>query len=178
MITFFAHATSTDNERRVCSGWTDVALSERGVTQARQLGEATRDLAFDIVVTSDLARAIETARLAWGARYRSVADARLRELDFGVYTQQSVEIIEPLMRGAITEPLPGGESFTQVKARVASFLTEQDARLQIAIVGHRATQLALDVLLRGLSWERALAEDWRARGAWQAGWRYELAALR
>jgi hypothetical protein len=44
----------------------------------------------------------------------------------------------------------------------------------IAIVGHKAPQLALDVLLKGMAWEEAFETDWRKTKSWQAGWEYNL----
>lgn len=40
----------------------------------------------------------------------------------------------------------------------------------VAIVAHKAPQLALNVLLRGMSWEQAFATDWRKTGSWQPEW--------
>src|SRR3989344_2443778 len=40
------------------------------------------------------------------------------------------------------------------------------------IVAHKAPQLALDVLVKGKTWEQAFAEDWRKKKAWQPGWEY------
>lgn len=42
----------------------------------------------------------------------------------------------------------------------------------VAIVGHKAPQLALDVLVSEKTWEHAFAEDWRKKKAWQPGWEY------
>jgi len=60
---------------------------------------------------------------------------------------------------------------------VTSFLSDlkrdYDGK-HIAIVAHKAPQLALDVLLKGETWEQAFANDWRKRGAWRAGWEYEV----
>jgi broad specificity phosphatase PhoE len=78
-ITYFVHGTSTDNDDGIASGWRDASLSERGQEQAKQLGLLTGDTSFDAVYASDLRRAQESARLAFGARYEVVADARLRE---------------------------------------------------------------------------------------------------
>src|SRR3989344_3059052 len=44
----------------------------------------------------------------------------------------------------------------------------------VAIVAHKAPQLALDVLLKGKTWEEAFADDWRKMKAWKPVWEYEL----
>ena len=42
----------------------------------------------------------------------------------------------------------------------------------MAIVAHRAPQLALEVILNGLSWQEAINNDWRKTGDWKPGWEY------
>jgi alpha-ribazole phosphatase/probable phosphoglycerate mutase len=54
------------------------------------------------------------------------------------------------------------------------FLKRKYAGKRVAIVAHKAPQLALDVLLKYKTWERAFAEDWRKKKAWQPGWEYIL----
>jgi len=44
----------------------------------------------------------------------------------------------------------------------------------VVIVVHKASQLALDVILRGMSWEEAFANDWRKTKSWRPGWTYIL----
>ena len=43
---------------------------------------------------------------------------------------------------------------------------------KIAIVAHRAPQLALEVITKNISWEEALENDWRKTKSWQPGWEY------
>ena len=42
----------------------------------------------------------------------------------------------------------------------------------IGIVAHRAPQLALEVITKGITWEEAINNDWRKTGDWQPGWVY------
>ena len=44
----------------------------------------------------------------------------------------------------------------------------------IAIVAHRAPQLALEVISKNITWEEANKNDWRKTGDWQPGWTYEI----
>ena len=60
-IIYYVHGTTVDNINKVCSGWNDVDLSERGVEEAKRLGINT-PYKFDILFTSDLKRAIKSAR--------------------------------------------------------------------------------------------------------------------
>lgn len=176
-ITYFVHGTTTDNEAEISSGWKDVELSELGIQQSKELDYTTKDQHFDVVFCSDLKRAVDSARLSWGDKYKIIKDERLRECNYGDYNGKPSEIVEPLQEKSITEPMPNGESYEMVKDRIASFLDDlkkdYDGK-SVAIVGHKAPQLALDVSLKDKTWEQAFAEDWRKTKAWQPGWKYTL----
>jgi 2,3-bisphosphoglycerate-dependent phosphoglycerate mutase len=60
------HGNSDWNQKNLFTGWVDVRLSELGVTEARRAGELLADsgLKPDILYTSVLTRAIQTANLA------------------------------------------------------------------------------------------------------------------
>ncbi len=181
-ITYFVHGTTADNEQHLSSGWKDIELSALGIQQAIGLKEQTSHQRFDAVFCSDLKRAHDTAKLAWGNMYTIIPDARLRECNYGTLNGAPSDIVEPMQEDeAITNPFPEGESYEDVKARVADFLTfltqHYDGK-HIAIVGHKAPQLALDVLLKGKTWKQALAEDWRKTKTWQPGWEYEVSTTR
>lgn len=177
-ITYFVHGTTTDNEQHISSGWKDVELSELGVRQAKELGEVTAGESFDVVFCSDLRRAHDSAKLAWEGKYTIIPDARVRECNYGDLNGASSDIVEPMQEEeCIHKPFRNGESYEDVKKRVADFLafiTEHYAGKHVAIVGHKAPQLALDVLLKHKTWEQALAEDWRKTKSWQPGWKYTI----
>lgn len=176
-ITYFVHGTTTDNEKNTSSGWSDVELSELGVQQSKDLAGQVADKKFDVVFTSDLKRAVESAQIAWGDTYPIIQDSRLRECNYGDYNAKLSEIVEPLQEQAITTPMPNGESYEMVKERIASFLSDLKKNYDgkhVAIVAHKAPQLALDVLLKGMTWEEAFATDWRKTKKWQPGWEYNL----
>ncbi len=176
-ITYFVHGTTTDNEGGFSSGWSDVELSELGIQQSKELGPLTEDKNFDVVFTSDLKRAIQSAQLTWGDKYKIIPDARLRECNYGDYNNKPSEIVEPLQEQSVITPMPNGESYEMVKERVKSFLEDIKKNYNgksIAIVAHKAPQLALDVLLKKLTWEEAFATDWRKTKEWKPGWEYIL----
>ena len=65
-LVILRHGESVWNLENVFTGWTDVALSEKGEAEARDAGAvmANEGLAFDVLHTSLLKRAIDTADLA------------------------------------------------------------------------------------------------------------------
>ncbi|MDO8576281.1 MAG: histidine phosphatase family protein [bacterium] len=177
-ITYFVHGTTTDNEKEVSSGWSDVDLSELGIKQSIELKEKTKGMKFDIIFCSDLKRAKKSAELTWGGVVPIIADARLRECNYGTLNGGPSSVVEPLQEKEMHyKKFPEGESYEDVKARVVDFLEHLRKNYDgktIALVGHKAPQLALDVLLKGVTWDEALKNDWRKIRSWQPGWNYEL----
>ena len=176
-ITYFVHGTTTDNEKHISSGWYDVELSELGIKQSVDLKEQTEDKSFDAVFCSDLQRAVKSAELTWDGVYKIIQDKRLRECNYGDYNAKPSEIVEPMQEKMITDRFPDGESYEDVKARIKNFLQflkENYDGKSVAIVAHKAPQLALDVILKNKTWEETFAEDWRKKKAWQPGWEYLL----
>lgn len=176
-ITYFVHGTTVDNENHKSSGWNDVGLSELGIQQSKDLASLTKEISFDAVFTSDLTRAIDSAKLTWGDKFPTYADKRLRECNYGDLNGEDSEIVEPLQEKSINTPMPNGESYEDVKTRVSDFLDfvkKEYHGKHIAIVAHKAPQLALDVLLKGMTWDEAFANDWRKNQAWQPGWTYTV----
>lgn len=176
-LTYFVHGTTTDNENGISSGWSDVELSDLGIKQSKELAEKMQDKQFDAIFTSDLKRAVHSAQLTWGESYDIIEDERLRECNYGEYNGKPASTVEPLQEKHIYERFPGGESYEDVKNRIADFLEDIKQKYpgkHIAVVAHKAPQLALDVLLQGKTWEQAFSEDWRKTKAWQPGWEYTL----
>jgi len=174
-ITYFVHGTTIDNENHKSSGWNDAKLSELGIKQSKELSEQTKDKTFDAVFTSDLSRAMDSARLSWGDKYPVLSDSRLRECNYGDLNGGDSDIVEPMQERSIYKSMPNGESYEDVKKRVGNFLDfvkrNYDGK-HIAIVAHKAPQLALDVLIKGMTWDEAFASDWRKTKSWQPGWDY------
>ena len=176
-ITYFVHGTTTDNEKEISSGWFDVGLSELGVKQSVELKDKIKDKNFDVVFCSDLKRAVDSAKLTFEGIAPIIPDKRLRECNYGKYNAQSSTVVEPMQDKCITARFPEGESYEDVKTRIAAFLEllkKNHEGKSVAIVAHKAPQLALDVLLKNKTWEQAFAEDWRKTNTWKPGWDYIL----
>lgn len=171
------HGTTTDNELDLATGWVPGELSELGIQQSKDLGRLVADQEFSVVFCSDLKRAFDSANLAFAAKYEIISDKRLREVDYGDFTQKPSVEFKDSMVTYVEKPFPSGESYKDVEKRIADFLKETSRQYDgkhIAIVAHRAPQLALDVLLKGKTWKQAITEDWRHTKSWQPGWEYTV----
>lgn len=173
-LIFETHAITTDNEAGIATGWLPGELSEAGRGTARELGERRRDDGIAVIYVSDLARALETAWLAFeGASIPLVVDSRLRECNYGVFNGMPRERLDAERLAHLDEPWPGGESYREVVARTQALLDDvarqwDDSR--VLWIGHSANRWALDHLLLGVD----LAQSIAAPFDWQPGWEYEL----
>ena len=171
-ITYFVHGTTTDNEQHIATGQNQGNLSELGKKQSIELKDQIKDK-FDVIFSSDLKRAIDSAKLTFGSNF--IQAVELRECNYGDLNGAKSEKVD--YAAHIHEPFPNGESLEDVEKRIRNFLDYLKNKFDgkhIAIVAHRAPQLALDVILKGKTWEQAIEEDWRKKKAWQPGWMYEL----
>ena len=117
------HGETPASRGQRLAGWTDVPLTERGEDQASALRPLLAGERFEGVWSSDLRRAVATARLAWGEPQQ---DARLREMGFGSLEGRLWASLEPQVEEALARfegfAAPGGETFGDLRARVLSFL--------------------------------------------------------
>lgn len=174
-IVFETHAVTVDAERWIATGWRESRLSTAGRRQALELRERRAGDEIAAVFCSDLGYAVETARIAFeGHGLPVLHDWRLRECDFGELTGGPVAHVEQVRAAHVYEPFPGGESYTDVVARVRSFLRDlgpRHAGRRVVLVGHHGTKLALDYVLEGAPLPDLVAAPFR----WQPGWLYTLA---
>ena len=176
-ITYFVHGTTTDNEQDLATGWQDGELSDIGRQQALDLGRTVAGQHFDAVISSDLQRAIESAELGFGHKYKIVHDRRLRECNYGDLTGRPAAEFKDHLEDYIDRPFPNGESYKDVERRLRSLvdtIRHDYPGKHAAFMAHQGPQLALDVILGGKTWPEAIQQDWRRRKAWQPGWVYTL----
>lgn len=135
------HCSTECSEKKIYCGSSDIPLSPRGEEEAKSLTERAKKYRFDLVISSPLLRARQTARAVVGERALPVLyDDRLRERNFGAFEGTSVEAPEgKVYRYSFPLQYPGGESYLQVAARVYAFLDEvreKYAGKDIFIVSH------------------------------------------
>jgi len=176
-IIFESHSTTFDNENEVSSGHSDAKLSPLGLKQSQELGERYQGKKLDAIFCSDLSRSFETGEIAFKKRnIPIIRDKRLRECDYGDFTQHSSDEVKPLKEKYIIESFPNGESYEQASQRMKSFLKDllrdYDSKT-VMIIGHRATQYGLEHWLNKVPLKKIVVAPWR----WQPGWVYSLKNL-
>jgi len=170
-IVLLRHGESVWNRDNIFAGWADVALSERGVEQAKTAGSVLREngLVFDLAFTSVLQRATDTLEIV--LQEMGLADvvivessACLNERHYGILQgvnkKSAVEKFgaeqTQAWRRGYNECPPEGESLADVVGRVAPYWQEKIAPAILAgkkvlIVAHGNSLRALVKLLDHLS---------------------------
>jgi probable phosphoglycerate mutase len=127
--------TDWNREPTRCQGWAEVELNEEGRGQARDLGRALEGRGIELIVTSHLVRARETAEIvneALGGELASIVDPRLAESHRGEWeTRRFASIMreEPedwahYRQHPETFRFPGGESLEAQQRRVLACLRD------------------------------------------------------
>jgi broad specificity phosphatase PhoE len=128
------------------TGRTDIPLTDAGRAQARTIGRLLRGQRFAEVLTSPLARASETARLA-GFGKQAEPSNDLLEWDYGAYEGRTTAEIR-LERPGWTiwrDAVPGGETAGAVGARVERVIAQAragDGRMLVFAHAHVLRVLA------------------------------------
>lgn len=173
-IIYETHSLTTDNEIGAATGWLPGQLSHRGRELARELGERRRGGGIAVVFVSDLARAAETAEIAFADSGIPIRrDARLRECNYGALNGMPVARLAAERSRHIDVPYPDGQSYQQIVEETRSFLGDLVAHWddkRVAVISHSANKWALDHLLHGV----ALEDLVDAPFGWQEGWYYTV----
>lgn len=128
------HGETQWNAEHRFQGISDIALTDRGREQAAELATRIGQRRFDAVWSSDLVRAVETARIVFG---EPRIDRRLRELDFGdidglTWSDLSDEVRDGLLEFRGFEA-PNGEAVEHLHDRVEEFMDELESGDHVAV---------------------------------------------
>lgn len=114
-------------------GRLDSNLTEKGLKEAERLGEHLQEMQFDEIISSPSSRTVQTAEKLAGSSAAAIRkDERLMEIHLGQWqgkTGHEIKMLFPEQYGHYwNEPEkfenPEGETFLDVKVRLAGFLQE------------------------------------------------------
>jgi probable phosphoglycerate mutase len=163
------HAHTEYNAQRRYAGRRDVPLSAIGVEEARKAAADLVRMHFDLVITSPLARAVQTAEIFANGRVPVKTCDLCTERDFGILeglTWDEVRNLEPAVLliqvgyDLHTVNPKGAEPFEDVWQRAREFrrlLFEKHKGAEVMIVSHGVFLQLFNGLLRGLSCIESLA---------------------
>ncbi|AOY76347.1 histidine phosphatase family protein [Clostridium formicaceticum] len=140
------HGETEENRNSRFCGWTDAPLNEEGKLQAQKLIDVFKNIRIDVIYTSGLKRAVETASYTKKECPVYHLEA-LRELNFGKAEGLTIEeikerhpkVYEGLEKDYIKVKFPCGESLEEMHHRVAAAVDEildKDRNKKILLVAH------------------------------------------
>lgn len=182
------HGETADNARRVFQGQGGTGLNRLGRAQAARLAERFRHAPPAAIVTSDLERAVATARVVAEACAVPIElEEGLREVDVGAWTGKSHEEIASAFpeewsawESGVDVRRGGGETYEELAGRIEATMASIAGRLglkdqRILVVSHGGAIRSWIGRLLGISVEgsRTLSAvgncaltvvEWDARG--------------
>ncbi|MDZ4168248.1 MAG: histidine phosphatase family protein [Coriobacteriia bacterium] len=162
------HGATDFNRQKRYAGFLDVPLNAEGLADAARASQQL-GLSVDVVVSSTLCRAVETARLLTGGARDIVTSELCKERDFGAMqglASGETEALRPVIKyfriGGDFHSLnpPGGETLPALRKRAARFrayVMSQFAGRTVLIVSHEVFLLQFHGLLRGETWQQAMS---------------------
>lgn len=128
------HGETEWNRVKRMQGQTDIPLAKEGIRLAKLSGTHMRQLPIDLVISSPLGRAVETAKLMIGDREIPImTDVRIQEISFGDWEGERIlesDVVSPDFRTIFyNDPMhcpvpPNGESFADVLQRTGELFRE------------------------------------------------------
>ncbi|WP_299615291.1 histidine phosphatase family protein [Pelagibius sp.] len=175
MIYLLRHGQTLWNRLGIYQGQQDSPLTARGIGQARAMGALLAEVAGSgqslKIVSSPLGRAWQTAvivaeRLGIDPAEISL-EPKLAEIAYGDWEARSAGEVARLFPEAWAArqadrwnfPVPGGESYAQVAARVRDWMGELDGSGPLVAVGHGGAGRILRGLYQGAGSDEIFAMD-------------------
>jgi 2,3-bisphosphoglycerate-dependent phosphoglycerate mutase len=177
LLVLVRHGQSEWNLKNLFTGWRDVDLTEKGVTEARDAGRKLKaqGLTFDVAYTSALKRAQRTLDLMleeMGQKVPIIKDQALNERDYGDLSGLNKDDARKkwgdeqvhIWRRSYDIAPPGGESLKDTLARTLPYyMTEIQPRVlrgeRVLVAAHGNSLRALVMVLERLSPEQILKRE-------------------
>lgn len=161
------HGQTNWNKEGKYTGQSDIPLNDTGRKQASDRSAEILAMEPDIIFSSDLQRAVETAEIirASEASIPLVMDKRLREIHQGewegLHEREIKKRFESEFSRRRDDPLatapPGGETIREVYQRVLDFLRDTQSKhngKRILVVAHGVVLAIIDLISQGEAIEK------------------------
>lgn len=153
MITLYLarHGQTEENMARIFQGHMPGTLTAEGIAQAGALHDALLDVPLDAVVSSDLKRCVDTARIAVGDRHLPWEQTTLlREINWGSWTGLAIREVDLQHFPADVET----EVMLYERAgRFVDYLKRHYEGKQVLAVGHGLINRAVQAQIQGVALE-------------------------
>lgn len=163
------HGLTDWNMEERMQGRSDVTLNKEGIAQCKKLARHLSKEKIDLIFTSEMSRARDTAELIARKKIKVIVDPNFNEIDYGIFDGKSLKEIEshPLLsklwrqrkKDRYKFRIPLGESYADVQTRIMSSLRriiELYDDHTILIVTHGIVKRLIVMTLLGLDLEEMM----------------------
>ena len=149
------HGQVPSNIEKVVSGWNDEKLTKKGIEQATKIRNELQNVKFDVVYSSPVDRAIQTANIV-APQNSIILDKRLAERDPGTLLSTSRESIDKKAWNSLDmDRTPeGAETLLAGLKRVSNFLSEIHTKYEektVLVVTHNFISKCIWILENNIS---------------------------
>lgn len=146
------HGKTAWNLEHKCQGISDIPLIEEGRTKAKELSSLVKTLDIDVVISSPLSRAIETAKLLTDNEMPINIDDRLIERDWGMNEGMVVDSLDQIdcWDVILNTNVQNIERVQDFMKRISEFLEDTKNKYpdkNVLVVSHSAVLRVIHYLL-------------------------------
>lgn len=141
------HGETIDNVRQIMQGQTQGELTENGILQAKQVRDQLSDENFEAIISSDLKRSVDTARIiAEPHGLEVVQTPLLRERDWGGFTGRYI----PELKGEIwPDDIESLENLLSRAGEFIAYVKKTFPEKKVLAVGHGIVNKAVQAVYYG-----------------------------
>ena len=149
------HGETSKNRLGLIQGQTECDLSEKGIKDAEELRSEVDKLDIDVVISSPLKRAVDTASIITSDKYPINIDDRIIERDWGMCEGAHIEEVDTVKcwNFHINTDDNKIEKVQDLLARVSEFLEDIKVRYKdknVLVVAHSAVLRAIHYCLHSI----------------------------
>lgn len=149
------HGETIWNKERKVQGITDIPLTEKGREEAKELQSLVKDLNIDVVISSPLIRARETAKILVDSCLPINTDDRIKERDWGMNEGADIDSVDrwDCWDVILNTKVQNIEPLQDFMYRVSDFIEDIKLRYKdknVLIVTHSAVSRVIHYLLESI----------------------------
>ena len=149
------HGQTDQNVLGLVQGDTESDLTEKGREEAKALRDLVKSLNVDVVVSSPLRRALDTAKLITNNEKEIIIDNRLIERDFGLSEGKPVdeELTVKYWNFKLNTDINQVEKVQDLMFRITEFIEDMRVKYEdkkVLVVAHSAILRAIHYAINGI----------------------------
>lgn len=149
------HGKTVDNASGLIQGQRDVELSSEGIEAAKELQELVSKLDIDVVISSPLKRAIDTAKIITDGKYPINIDDRITERNWGMIEGVNFETVDSYKNWNFNINTNDNyiEPVRDFLDRLSNFIEDTRARYKdskVLVVAHSGVLRGMHYIINGI----------------------------